>query len=190
VPSFAPLVDQTASISEALDRTLFRTGRGESQKAEGSDPWWLRTSDALNKLFLGPPGTVTRLHYDAGEAHGWLAQVVGRKLFVLLPPEETHNLHRLPGERETAQSPVDPLEPDLHAHPAYRKARPIACIVYPGETLLVPAGWWHYAVALDRCITLQRNFYHANSNARGLVGMVLNAVKKRNGHREPRDRRG
>lgn len=29
---------------------------------------------SLNKLFVGPAGTITRLHYDAKDAHGWLAQ--------------------------------------------------------------------------------------------------------------------
>ena len=37
----------------------------------------------------------------------------------------------------------------------------------------MPRGWWHYALALDRSITVQRNFYHAASNAAGLVRMVL-----------------
>lgn len=43
---------------------------------------------------MGPPGTVTRLHYDAGAAHGYLGQVVGRKLFVLFPPTDTPFLYR------------------------------------------------------------------------------------------------
>ena len=33
-------------------------------------------------------------------------------------------------------------------------------------------GWWHYAVALDASITVMQNFYHAHSNAVGLVELV------------------
>ena len=33
-------------------------------------------------------------------------------------------------------------------------------------------GWWHYAVALDASITVMQNFYHAPSNAAGLVELV------------------
>ena len=55
-------------------------------------------SATLFKLFLGPAGTVTRLHADAGEAHGWLAQVWGAKLFVLYPPTDAPHLRVLPNE--------------------------------------------------------------------------------------------
>ena len=41
---------------------------------------------------------------------------------------------------------------------------------------MVPQGWWHYAVALDRSVTVQRNFYHARSNAAGLVEIVVKAA--------------
>lgn len=43
---------------------------------------------------MGPPGTITRLHYDAGRAHGYLGQVIGRKLFVLYPPSDEPHLYR------------------------------------------------------------------------------------------------
>jgi hypothetical protein len=99
-------------------------------------------------------------------------QIVGRKLFVLFPPD-CGGLYKLDSEKETEQSPLDPLHPDLTRYPEYANARPLSCIVYPGQALLVPKGWWHYAVALDRSITVQRNFYHASSNAAGLVKMVL-----------------
>jgi chloride channel 7 len=181
---------------------------------QGAGSSWCHQVDAnLTKLFLGPPGTISRLHYDAGDAHGWLAQVVGRKLFVLYPPSDGAALYPLASETETVQSPIEPLQPDMRRWPGYTTARPQACIVHPGEgfrgesgssysrpqsidssamvgrgsgdgeadllprwaagqALLIPAGWWHYAVALDRSITVQRNFYHVRSNAAGLVRMV------------------
>ena len=43
---------------------------------------------------MGPAGTITRLHYDAGSAHGYTGQVQGRKLFVLFPPSDTPYLYR------------------------------------------------------------------------------------------------
>ena len=49
---------------------------------------------------MGPVGISTRLHYDAGDAHGWLAQVVGRKLFILYPPSDGRHLYSIPGEVE------------------------------------------------------------------------------------------
>ncbi len=46
---------------------------------------------------------MTRLHYDAGDAHGWLAQLWGAKLFVLYPPEATPLLRVIPEEARRRQ---------------------------------------------------------------------------------------
>lgn len=105
-------------------------------------------------------------------------QVTGRKLFILYPPSATPVLHRLDTESETVQSPVDPLKPDVVSWPKYVHARPRVVMLRPGEALLVPRGWWHYAASVDTSVTLQRNFYHATTNARGLVQLVLQSVKK------------
>ena len=40
-----------------------------------STDWAKLTNSKMNKLFIGPAATITRLHYDAHDAHGWLAQV-------------------------------------------------------------------------------------------------------------------
>ena len=88
-------------------------------------------------------------------------------------------LNPLKTEIETVQSPVDPLHPwnedeDKGEGERYKKeGKPIAVIVNPGEAVVIPEGWWHYAVSLDESITVQRNFYHADTNAKGLVQMVL-----------------
>ena len=43
-----------------------------------------------------------------------------------------------------------------------------------------PQGWWHYALALDDDnVTVMRNFYHAKTNANGLVKMAVDAIAKR-----------
>ena len=76
-----------------LDNQLLR-GTGTSS----SGAWYHRMSATLFKLFLGPAGTVTRLHADAGDAHGWLAQVWGAKLFVLYPPTDAPHLRVLRNE--------------------------------------------------------------------------------------------
>ena len=168
-------INQTKTILDAVNSRLF----GSSAPASSTllpypSPWCESVVNNLTKLFIGPPGCTTRLHYDAGEAHGWLAQLMGRKLFILVPPSSTPLLHPLASEKETQQSPIDPLHPDVKRWPSYKDAKAMACILNPGEAILIPKGWWHYAVSLDRSITLQRNFYHAPTNAGGLVRMVVN----------------
>ncbi|KAK9839190.1 hypothetical protein WJX81_000180 [Elliptochloris bilobata] len=102
--------------------------------------------------------------------------VSGRKLFVLYPPSDAASLYPLPAP-EATQSAVDPLDADtIGGLPLYAMARPHVTVLGPGEALLVPAGWWHYAAALDPSITVMRNFYHRATNAAGLVELVLSAV--------------
>lgn len=45
----------------------------------------------------------------------------------------------------------------------------------------MPQGWWHYAVALERSVTVQRNFYNAATNARGLIDMVVKSAQQLKG---------
>lgn len=90
-------------------------------------------------------------------------------------------LNPLKTEIETVQSTIDPLHPcwkdgeeDSDEGERYKKeGKPIAVMVNPGEAVVIPEGWWHYAISIDESITVQRNFYHANTNAKGLVQMVL-----------------
>ena len=88
---------------------------------------------------MGPPGTITRTHYDAASAHGWLGQVVGRKLFILYSPADTPYLYSIPGELETQQSDVDPLAPGVDGvHPLYIHARPLAIVLEAGQAIVIP----------------------------------------------------
>ena len=60
--------------------------------------WGPSISTSLSKLFMGPMGTATRLHYDAGDAHAWLGQIQGRKLFVCFSPHDSKHLYTLETE--------------------------------------------------------------------------------------------
>ena len=161
-------VDDTLKILQSIGTTLFKSNQ--------QDGWCYAVDRKLTKLFIGPPGTVTRLHYDAGDAHGWLGQICGSKLFILYPPSDTEALQPLQSEKETVQSSLDPF--DLGNSNLHNKEnmKPLACILNAGDVIVIPKGWWHYAMALDRSITFQRNFYSAQTNAEGLVKMVLKSV--------------
>ena len=137
---------------------------------------------SLTKLFVGPCATITRLHQDAGDAHAWLGQAVGRKLFVCFPPDDAAALFPIDGEVETVQSAIDPLAPPealrKQRRAYFEDARPVVFVVHPGEVVLCPRGWWHYAVALDHSVTVMRNFYNANTNVNALVGTIIAKARK------------
>ena len=163
----------TEMILQEIDRAI--SGRKQARM----DSEWVHNTDVLlNKVFLGPAGNITRLHFDAHNAHGWLAQIKGRKLFILFPPGDSKFLYPLDGEA-TTQSPIDPLSPDLDSYPLFSNATMFFAVLQEGETLLVPEGWWHYAVSLETSITVMRNFYNVLTNVKGLVGLFANLKNKK-----------
>jgi chloride channel 7 len=45
----------------------------------------------------------------------------------------------------------------------------VVFVLRPGEVVLIPRGWWHYAVALDPSVTAMKNFYDAQTNLAALA---------------------
>jgi hypothetical protein len=101
------------------------------------------------RIFIGPKGAVTPLHMDIWKTHAWLSQLVGRKRWLLFPPEQDAFLYNYR---------VDPNRPDLEQFPLYRQARPMECVIGPGETVFVPSGWAHWVESLDATISLSSNY--------------------------------
>eukprot|EP00873_Tetraselmis_striata_P023031 jgi/Tetstr1/443295/TSEL_000266.t1 len=172
---FLKHIDTTECILKEMNTRIF--GAISKGSGAGAD-WWSDMNRKLDKIFMGPAGTCTRLHYDAADAHGWLSQIEGSKLFVLFHPDDTPNLYKLAGETHTQQSEVDPLDPlNASKYPLYNNARPFSCVVATGEAVFIPKGWWHYAVALEPSVTVQRNFYSV-SNAASLIAMIFESFQR------------
>lgn len=125
----------------------------------------------LCKLFIGPRGAITRMHRDNHHAHAWLTQLEGYKLYVLCAPWEAAKAKVEPEPRGT-MPPLDPLE----APPAVLQ-RLHALILSPGETLLIPDGWWHYAASLTPNMTLMCNFWD-EANVKGLHDMFRGEIAR------------
>jgi hypothetical protein len=100
------------------------------------------------KLWFGPAGTVTPLHHDATNI--LFGQVYGRKLVRLVSPFELERL----GNRRECFSDVDLDHVDLARFPAMRDVQVTEVVLYPGEMVLLPIGWWHWVRSLDVAISL------------------------------------
>lgn len=100
----------------------------------------LRFSRNFVYSFFGCRGATTPLHYDIDM--GCVLHVVlhGRRRIRLFPPDQARCLYRHPF---TVRSYVDLDRPDLEAHPALREARGVEVVLEPGQTLFMPAGYWH-----------------------------------------------
>ena len=80
-----------------------------------------------------------------------MAQLKGRKRCILFSPEDSEFIYH---------GKVDPERPDLAKFPLLEKARFFEALLEPGEMLFMPAGWWHYVVALEKSITFSYDFFN------------------------------
>ena len=151
---WAPFLDHKELLSDVSDRLYcvsdcIPSGDGPAQVFNAS----------LTKIFMGPAGTVSRLHHDTYATHVWLSQIRGRKQFICYPPGETHLLHSMPVDDVDGRTSLfDPSNPDYERFPDARRAQAFSVVVEEGETVVLPARWWHWAKSLTPSITLMRNF--------------------------------
>lgn len=151
---WAPFFDHEELLKDISDRLycvqdVIPRGEGPMNQFNAS----------LTKIFLGPAGTVSRLHCDTYATHVWLSQIRGRKQFIVFPPEDTEHLGHVPDEEcDGRTSLFDPERPNFNAYPAARKARAYSVVVEEGETVVLPSRWWHWAKSLTPSVTLMRNF--------------------------------
>lgn len=156
------LVDEFSSIMEDVKPFDW------AGKAFGKEP------DAMN-FWMGDERAVTSMHKDPYENIYCVIQ--GQKDFILLPPTD---LPYLPYEKyqsasykenkekefdivdeEPCEVPwinIDPLNPDLVQYPDYAKAQPIRVSVKAGQTLYLPALWYHHVQQSHGCIAV--NFWY------------------------------
>jgi len=101
------------------------------------------------RIFIGPKGAITPLHCDIWETHAWLAQLVGRKRWLLFSPDQREFLYSYQ---------VQPCQPDLEKFPLFRRARALECTIGPGDVIFVPSGWGHEVISLDTTISITHNY--------------------------------
>merc|ERR1712129_653360 len=45
------------------------------------------------------------------------------------------------------------------------RGMPLQVVLRPGDTLVVPSGWWHYSVSLEPSVTLHHPFWNLHNRA-------------------------
>ncbi len=105
-------------------------------------------------LFTGGQGSVTHMHFDIDLSHIFHTQFMGKKRVLLFPHEEQHKLYRKPWEvlsmvnfEKYYDSQHNQL--DYERFPALQLAEGYDLILDHGDTLFMPAGYWHHMEYLD-----------------------------------------
>ena len=105
-------------------------------------------------LFTGGQGSVTHIHFDIDLSHIMHTQFAGRKRVLLFPYEEQHKLYRKPWEvlslvnfEKYFDDKDNKLQ--LDKYPALKYAKGYEMILEHGDTLFMPAGYWHHMEYLD-----------------------------------------
>lgn len=116
--------------------------------------WFRRGSPEL--LIGGAGANFPVLHYDNESASAYVTQVYGSKIFYLYPPSQTPYMYPQPHNRHRSQ--IDRFDPvDLQRFPLFAKAAPLTTVVHPGETIFVPARWWHMTKVPEVSIAVTSN---------------------------------
>mgnify|MGYP001791818318 CR=1 FL=1 len=104
-------------------------------------------------LFTGGETSITHLHFDIDVSHILHTQFLGRKRVLLFPNEEQHKLYRKPFEvlslADFSNYYHNNGKPDYEKFPALKYAKGYEIILEHGDTLFMPAGYWHHMEYLD-----------------------------------------
>jgi cupin-like protein len=130
------------------------------------------------ELLIGGRGTrFPVLHYDAFHVHAFITQLYGSKEFTLFAPWETPYLYSIAGMAHI--SSIDDVDsPDLDRFPLFAKATRRRVTVEAGDTIFVPAGWWHVTRLLSPSLAVSLNSL-TRSNWRGYCADYLRTCKPR-----------
>lgn len=103
-------------------------------------------------LFTGGQGSITHMHYDMDLSHIFHTQFCGRKRVLMFHHSEQYKLYRKPFEVLSMADFSNYYEngkPDYDKFPALKLAEGFDFILEPGDTLFMPAGYWHHMEYLE-----------------------------------------
>lgn len=96
-------------------------------------------------LFVGGQGAVTHMHFDIDLSHILHTQFVGKKRVLLFPYKEQYKLYRKPWEVLSLANYTHYYDGfDYENFPAVKLAKGYEVILEHGDTLFMPAGYWHH----------------------------------------------
>jgi hypothetical protein len=103
-------------------------------------------------LFVGGATSITHMHFDIDLSNILHTQFAGRKRVLLFPFKEQHKLYRKPYEVLSLADFSNYYKDgklNYEKFPALKLAKGYEVILDHGDTLFMPAGYWHHMEYLD-----------------------------------------
>ena len=106
-------------------------------------------------------------HYDV--PNNIACCTVGRRRFIVFPPEQIANLYPGPLEPTPGGQVVSVLDfanPDFERYPRFREALSAgqSAVLEPGDAIFIPSMWWHHVQGLD-AFTVLVNYWWSSMPA-------------------------
>ncbi|KAG5498632.1 hypothetical protein JKF63_02918 [Porcisia hertigi] len=132
-------------------------------------------------LLVGPDGSGSPFHTDPHGTSAWNAVLSGCKRVTLYPPhvippgvdaklihsdyyasEPCLRWYRMRGDSIPSGSAVRGTLSKGHVDEAYRGAayetQPVEALVFPGDVVFIPSGWWHQVLNIGHTVAVTQNF--------------------------------
>lgn len=129
----------------------------------------------ITSIWIGN-SSIASAHYDA--PNNLACCTVGRRRFILFPPEQIENLY--PGPLEPtpggqAVTMVDFANPDFDRYPRFREALAAGQVaeMEPGDAIFYPSLWWHQVEALSPFNVLVNYWWNTSPQYMGTPMNVL-----------------
>jgi hypothetical protein len=126
----------------------------------------------MGLMFFGGKDTTVRIHYDIDMSNVLLTHFGGKKKVVLVAPEYTDLLYRLPC---CTYSLINLDDMDFVKYPGLIFIKAYECVLEHGDSIFMPSGYWHYMTYLEgsMSISYRKRSPSLQTNLKGLMNIAL-----------------
>ena len=126
----------------------------------------------MGYMFFGGKDTTVRIHYDIDVSNILLTHFGGKKRVILISPEYSDLLYRLPFN---TYSLINLDKPDYEKYPGLAYVKGYECILEDGDSVFIPSGYWHFITYMEKSfsISYRKMAPSMHSKIQGLINIII-----------------